>query len=122
MTKSVEGGGSWIPVLRSAELGPLCLCKAEVADSTLLLVRLRSGEVAAASNVCPHESEDLSGGRVYMDSVDCPRHHYVYDLKTGVNRYPRSVFPDDLAKQIAPLPIYPAREEGGWIWVYLARK
>ena len=106
-------------MLRSVELGPRCLRKVEVGETTLLLARLKSGEVAAALNVCPHEGEDLSGGRLYMDRIDCPRHHYVYDLRTGKNRYPQEVFPDDLANKLAPLPIYPAREEGGWIWAYV---
>lgn len=107
----------WLRVVRSTELAPLSLRKAEVAGRTILLARLESGEIAAASNVCPHEAEDLSGGRLYMGAVDCPRHHYVYDLRTGVNRYPRNVFPRHLAEQLAPLPVYPAKEEKGWIWV-----
>ena len=106
-------------MLRSAELGPRCLRKVEVGGTTLLLARLKSGEVAAALNVCPHEGEDLSGGRLYMDAIDCPRHHYVYDLRTGKNRYPQEVFPGDLANKLTPLPIYSAREEGGWIRVYV---
>lgn len=106
-------------MLRSAELGPRCLRKVEVGGTTLLLARLKSGEVAAVLNVCPHEGEDLSGGRLYMDAIDCPRHHYVYDLRTGENRYPQEVFPDDLARRLAPLPIYLTREEGGWIWAYV---
>ena len=105
-------------MLPSVELGPRCLRKVEVGGATLLLARLKSGEVAVALNVCPHEGEDLSGGRLYMDGIDCPRHHYVYDLRTGKNRYPEEVFPSDLADKLAPLPIYPAREEGGWIWAY----
>ena len=112
-------GSSWVRVLRSVELGPRCLRKVEVGETTLLLARLKSGEVAAALNVCPHEGEDLSGGRLYMDGIDCPRHHYVYDLRTGENRYPQEVFPDDLASRLAALPIYPAREKDGWIWACL---
>ena len=118
MTKQ-SGGCSWIRVLRSAELGPHCPRKVEVGGTTLLLARLKSGEVAAALNVCPHDGEDLSGGRLYMDGIDCPRHHYVYDLRTGVNRYPQEVFPRDLARTLASLPIYPAREKGDWIWTYV---
>ena len=119
MTNQSEVGCSWIRVLRSAELGPRCPRKVEVGGTTLLLARLKSGEVAAAVNVCPHDGEDLSGGRLYMDGIDCPRHHYIYDLRTGVNRYPQKVFPGGLAKRIASLPVYPAREEGDWIWAHV---
>ncbi len=120
MTNQSGVGCSWIRVLRSAELGPRCPRKVEVGGTTLLLARLKSGEVAAALNVCPHDGEDLSGGRLYMDGIDCPRHHYVYDLRTGVNRYPQKVFPGGLARRIASLPIYPAREEGDWIWALVS--
>ena len=52
-----------------------------------------------------------------MGAVDCPRHHYLYDLRTGENRYPREVFPADLAASLKPLPMYSVKEEGGWIFV-----
>jgi nitrite reductase/ring-hydroxylating ferredoxin subunit len=92
---------------------------AVVAGQEVLLARLDDGTVSAASNVCPHRGEDLSGGMLYFGAVDCPWHHYLYDLRTGDNRYPRNVFPPDKAAGLAPLPIYPVKEEGGWIWVGL---
>ena len=109
--------GSWQQVLPSAALKPGSLAKVIVAGEPVLLARLEDGTVAAASAVCPHRGEDLSGGRVYFGAIDCPLHHYVYDLRTGVNRYPRDVFPADLAARVAPLPLYPVKEEAGWIWV-----
>ena len=108
---------SWFRVLPSGELPVGGLAKVFVGGRPVLLARLEDGTVAAASAVCPHRGEDLSGGRLYFDAVDCPLHHYVYDLRTGVNRYPREVFPADLAARVAPLPLYPVKEEGGWIWV-----
>jgi nitrite reductase/ring-hydroxylating ferredoxin subunit len=83
----------------------------------VLLARLDDGTVAATSTVCPHRGEDLSGGRLYLGAIDCPLHHYLYDPRTGENVYPRNVFPADLADRLAPLPVYPVMEEGGWIWV-----
>jgi 3-phenylpropionate/trans-cinnamate dioxygenase ferredoxin subunit len=109
--------GRWERVLPGDALGPGALAKVFVAGQPVLLARLEDGTVAAASTVCPHRGEDLSGGRVYMGAIDCPLHHYLYDLRTGVNRYPRDVFPADLAARLEPLPLYPVKEEGGWIWV-----
>jgi len=54
-----------------------------------------------------------------MGAIDCPRHHYLYDLRTGANRYPHDVFPAALAAKLAPLPLYPAKEENGWIWLQI---
>ncbi len=114
---SGDTAGPWERVLPGEALAPGGLTKVLVAGRPVLLARREDGAVAAASPVCPHRSEDLSGGRVYMGAIDCPAHHYLYDLRTGVNLYPRNVFPADLAARLEPLPLYPAKEEGGWIWV-----
>ena len=111
------GAGPWERVLSSAALGPGALAKVFLAGQPVLLARLEDGTVAAAPAICPHRGEDLSGGRLYLGAIDCPLHHYLYDLRTGVNRYPRNVFPADLAARLEPLPLYAIKEEGGWIWV-----
>jgi 3-phenylpropionate/trans-cinnamate dioxygenase ferredoxin subunit len=108
---------TWHRVLPSADLPTGKLAKVIVAGAPVLLARLDDGTVAAASAVCPHRGEDLSGGLLYFDAIDCPWHHYVYDLRTGANRYPHDVFPADLAARLDPLPLYPVKEESGWIWV-----
>jgi len=108
---------TWERVLPSASLGRGVLAKVFITGRPVLLARLEDGTVAAASSICPHQGEDLSGGRVYMGAIDCPLHHYLYDLRSGINRYPRGVFPADLAAQVKPLPLYPVKEEDGWIWV-----
>ncbi len=107
----------WHKVLPAADLKRRALRKVRVAGSVVVLVRLEDGALAAPEAVCPHEGADLSQGRVYMGAIDCPRHHYLYDLRSGRNRYPRNVFPADLAANLAPLPLHPVREESGWIWV-----
>jgi 3-phenylpropionate/trans-cinnamate dioxygenase ferredoxin subunit len=108
---------TWHRALPGDQLRAGQLRKVQVAGRAVLLARLEDGTPVAASCVCPHEAADLSHGRVYMGAVDCPRHHYLYDLRTGANRYPRNVFPADLADQLKPLPLYPVKEEEGWIWV-----
>jgi nitrite reductase/ring-hydroxylating ferredoxin subunit len=111
--------GGWHRALPGADLKPGSLARAVVAGRAVLLARLEDGSVAATTPVCPHRGEDLTGGLVYFGAIDCPLHHYLYDLRTGENRYPRNVFPADKAACLAPLTLYPAREEAGWIWVHL---
>jgi nitrite reductase/ring-hydroxylating ferredoxin subunit len=113
--------GGWQRVLPGADLKPGSLAKVVAAGEEVLLARLEDGTVAAASPVCPHRGEDLTGGRVYMGAIDCPLHHYLYDLRTGRNRYPREVFPADLAARLADLRLYPVKEKDGWIWVKVGR-
>jgi nitrite reductase/ring-hydroxylating ferredoxin subunit len=107
----------WHKALPSDQLAAGRLTKVHVAGRAVLLARLEDGTPVAASVVCPHEQADLSDGSVFMGAVDCPRHHYLYDLRTGENRYPRNVFPPDLAANLVPLPLYPVRESEGWLWV-----
>lgn len=107
----------WHRALPSDQLPAGRLTKARVSGRAVLLARLEDGTPVAASTVCPHQAEDLSKGTVYMGAVDCPRHHYLYDLRTGENRYPKSVFPADKAAALDSLPLYPVKEEDGWIWV-----
>jgi nitrite reductase/ring-hydroxylating ferredoxin subunit len=111
--------GDWHRTLAAADLRPGSLTRTVVAGRAVLLARLEDGSLAAASPVCPHRGEDLSGGTVYMGAVDCPLHHYLYDLRSGENRYPRDVFPADRAATLAPLPLHSVKEEDGWIWVAL---
>ena len=107
----------WHKVLKSESLRPRSLSKVEIAGEAVLLARLEDGTLAASAVVCPHADAALSGGTIYMGAIECPRHHYLYDLRTGENRYPRNVFPADLASGLAPLPLFPVKEEDGWIWV-----
>ena len=110
-------GPRWRQALPVADLPPGTLSRAQVDGRKLVLARLDDGTLAAAPVACPHQGADLSEGMLYIDAVDCPLHHYLYDLRTGENRYPRNVFPADLAAGLKPLPLYPVKEEGGWIWV-----
>jgi len=112
----------WQRALASADLKAGSLAKVILAGREVLLARLEDGTVSATSPVCPHQGEDLSGGTVYLGAVDCPRHHYLYDLRSGENRYPRNVFPADLAAHLSHLPLYPVKEEQEWIWVALPEK
>ncbi|MEX0702553.1 MAG: Rieske 2Fe-2S domain-containing protein [Planctomycetales bacterium] len=112
----------WHQALPSDALPAGKLTKALVAGRPVLLARLEDGTPAAAAVACPHDGADLSQGSLYMGAVDCPRHHYLYDLRTGANRYPRNVFPDDLAERLQDLPLFSVKEEDGWIRVALAQE
>jgi 3-phenylpropionate/trans-cinnamate dioxygenase ferredoxin subunit len=109
--------GPWQQVLASDALRVGALAKVFVAGRPVLLARLDDGTVTATSAICPHRGEDLSKGVQHFGAIDCPWHHYLYDLRTGENRYPRDVFPADKKASLKPLPTYPVKEEDGWIWV-----
>ncbi len=61
-------------------------------------------------NACPHASGNLAGGEVNGTLVDCPWHHWKFDLVTGqctdpspacVNVYPTQVREGDILIDLA---------------------
>jgi nitrite reductase/ring-hydroxylating ferredoxin subunit len=112
----------WHQALPSAALPPGKLSKVWIEGEKVLLARLDDGTLAAAVSTCPHQGADLTEGMLYMDAIDCPLHHYLYDLRTGENRYPRNVFPAHLAARLASLRLYSVKDEDGWIWVKTGRE
>lgn len=83
------------------------------------MVRLETGAVAAFAAHCPHQGTPLDGATLFDDSLRCPRHVFLYDLKTGENLVPARVNKPETLCKLKPgyLPIYRAEERDGWIWV-----
>ncbi|MGH2769177.1 MAG: Rieske (2Fe-2S) protein, partial [Actinomycetota bacterium] len=79
--------------LRSDELAPGTLREVRVEGRRVMLARLRSGEVVATGAACPHEAAPLAEGTMRGEVVDCPLHHYLFDLRTGRNLYPYPIYP-----------------------------
>jgi nitrite reductase/ring-hydroxylating ferredoxin subunit len=79
----------------------------------LILVRDGEGNVYALDGLCPHQRLPLAGAAVWKGVLECPWHHFQYDVCTGENLYPRRVYPAQLAARLGdhvrPLRIYPVR-------------
>jgi NAD(P)H-dependent nitrite reductase small subunit len=60
------------------------------------------GEFFAMDGVCPHQGASLGDGLLHEGRVICPRHHWVFELRTG--RCPRDSH--------EPVPTFPARLRG----------
>ena len=103
--------------MRSEELEPGTLRELDLRGRRILVGRLRSGEVVAADALCPHEQAPLAQGTMRGDAVDCPRHHYLFDLRTGRNLYPYPIYPIWKQKEVGELnlQLVPCREKDGWI-------
>ena len=79
-------------------------------QSTPVLIVNAEGRFFALHGICPHRNNPLEGATVLGHLVDCPWHHFQYDVRTGANHYPRNVYPDDMPQleaQIRPLRTYP---------------
>jgi nitrite reductase/ring-hydroxylating ferredoxin subunit len=105
----------------SDELAPGTLREVRIEGRRVTLGRLRSGEPVATAAACPHEQAPLADGRIWSDAVDCPLHHYLFDLRTGRNLYPIPQYPEWKRREAGDLTlhIHACRDADGWILVSL---
>lgn len=79
-----------------------------------------AGEIFALSGVCSHQKNPLDGATLIDYLIDCPWHHFQYDVRTGRNHFPRNVFPADVPRaqaQLAPVSTYAVEIRNDEIWV-----
>ena len=70
----------------------------------------------------PHLGGPLGEGVLWKGELECPWHHFRYDLETDRNTYPANVYPDDLPQlqaDLKPLKTYAVKVERGRILVSL---
>jgi nitrite reductase/ring-hydroxylating ferredoxin subunit len=112
----------YVPVARMDELPADRAVALTVAGLSLVLVR-SDGQCYALQGRCPHQDLTLAGARVWQGVLDCPWHHFTYDVRTGENLYPRHTYPlcaqPQLGRQVVPLCTYPVRLVAGAIEVGL---
>lgn len=111
-------------VLASAALRAGDLREVRVDDRRVLIGRLHSGEAFAVTPECPHEAAPLVKGTIRGEAVDCPRHHYLFDVRSGENRYPLPIYPAWKRAEVGDLKlgVFRCEERDGWILVEHARE
>lgn len=86
--------------------------KVQLGQCLILLVN-DAGAFYALHGLCGHQNLPLEGGKVWQGVLDCPWHHFQYDIRTGENLYPRSVYPLNalpcLRQQVCSLRTYPVQ-------------
>jgi nitrite reductase/ring-hydroxylating ferredoxin subunit len=86
----------------------------QVGCCPILLVN-DGGQFYALQGFCRHQNLPLVGGVVWNGVLDCPWHHFQYDIRTGKNLYPQCVYPVNaiprLQNQLRPLQTYPVQVE-----------
>lgn len=78
----------------------------QVGEQKVLLTRVQ-GRVCAVHSRCPHAAADLSQGTLYNGKLECPDHHYVFDVQNGRILWP----PDEMLR----LKRYEVTEENGQV-------
>ena len=80
------------------------------------------GRICALHGVCPHQNNLLEGATLWDSFLDCPYHHFQFDVRTGENHFPKNVYPKDiphLEAQTRPLRTYAVEVRNGDVWVDL---
>lgn len=83
------------------------LAPVRCGDRQLVLYALADG-IYATDDVCPHQGAPLSQGCVIGGWVECPVHHALFDIKSGV---------PDGAVTTQPVRTFPVKVEGDDIYV-----
>lgn len=68
----------------------------------LVAYRTRSGRVAVLGGRCPHLGADLATGRVVGESLQCPFHHWEFDVQGRCVAMPAATIPEDVCHLALP--------------------
>lgn len=102
----------YVTLARVDEIPLLQTRMLQVGQCPLLLVNDR-GAFYALQGLCGHQNLPLVGGKVWQGVLDCPWHHFQYDIRTGENLYPKLIYPlnalPHLRQQVCPLRTYAVR-------------
>jgi phenylpropionate dioxygenase-like ring-hydroxylating dioxygenase large terminal subunit len=87
----------------------------------VLIGRMRDGRAFALRDICPHRGVPLSKGRVMPEhTIECPYHGWRFAADGGCTAIPSLVEGQDMDPTKIRVRAYPAREQDGLIWVYMA--
>lgn len=91
-------------------------------DGRPVILANYAGSVYALNGICNHQYKSLEGAHLWDHLLDCPWHHFQYDVRTGENHFPKNVYPKDvprLQEQVKPLDTYPVEIREGEVWANL---
>ncbi len=104
----------YVKVTSADQLPPGGKQKVTLEGKTLLLTNV-DGAVYAIDNRCPHMGGSLFEGKLEGETITCPRHHTVFNVKTGAVVQNGSIA--FLHLKVADTRAYPAKIEGGDVLV-----
>ena len=110
----------WYCVGRADALGnPGDYVSCELAGQPIVVLRDKSGELKAHSNVCLHRMSTLLHGRGNTKSIVCPYHAWTYNLDGTLRGAPAMTLNDGFCKKSYKLPTVRCEEWLGWVFVNL---
>ncbi len=73
----------WVSVAKTSQVQPGTVEVFEVDGKALCIGQTTDGRWGAIDDDCTHDGGDLGEGELSGDSVECPRHGSLFDLRTG---------------------------------------
>jgi len=112
----------YMPALANS-LAPGQMRREMLLGEPVVLGRLKSGEVFALRDICPHRGVPLSAGRILAEgSVECPYHGWRFKRDGTCSKIPSLTGTEDLKPEQIRVRAYPVREQDGLIWIYMPAK
>ena len=91
----------------------------DLADQPIVVLRDKSGDLKAMSNVCLHRMSTLLEGSGNARSIVCPYHAWTYNLDGSLRGAPAMTHNDGFCKNNYKLPQIRCEEWLGWVFVTL---
>ena len=97
------------------------MVRREIAGEPITLGRREDGTVFAMRDVCPHRAAPFSAGCIKDGTVECPYHGWRFGIDDGAcKEIPALTSEQPMETEKIKVRVFPAREEGQLIWVYIA--
>jgi len=110
----------WICAGRASALAkPGDYLTLEIAGEPIMVLRDKSGQLRAQSNVCRHRMSVLLEGRGNVRAITCPYHAWTYDLDGSLRGAPAMMHNEAFCKSDIHLPQLRCEDWQGWIMVTL---
>ena len=110
----------WVPALFSDKLPkPDCPPKrVKLMSERLVAFRASDGRVGLVAEGCPHRNASMFFGRNEENGLRCVYHGWKFDTEGNCVDMPNEPAESNFKHKIRATA-YPAREQGGLIWVYM---
>lgn len=86
-------------------------------DDRSVVIANHAGEFFAVDGLCPHRGFELDNATLWDGRIECPWHRYQYDVRTGKNCFPETVYRTELPEAAEPIATYRVELRGAEIWV-----
>jgi phthalate 4,5-dioxygenase oxygenase subunit len=110
----------WVPVCMTEEVPepdgtPL---RARLLGEDLVVFRDSDGKLGVLDEYCPHRGASLVYGRNEEGGLRCLYHGWKFDVEGRILEMSSEPHADSFADRVRH-KAYPARESGGFVWVYM---